>query len=155
MDTLFIDGFTKAATAAGVPAAQIPALLEQSLLLELLTKDAAFREGFIAELEKAGQYAPDPNGKPDGFWRGLGNLFTDNLSMIPGVGMYRQHKYRKQLQAANNPNNVANKFNQQKQEWMRQRQQKDQMYGMQGRGGRPGYGVPTRWSGGYGEPGWY
>lgn len=158
MDKAFYDGFAKAAAEVGVAAEEIPALFEQAFLLELLEKDAAFRAGFEAEMEKAGQYGP-PQPQRAGFWKGLGNLAMDSVSsMLPFGGMIRGHSYRKKLQAAQDPTNVANMYNQQKQNWMQQRQKTDQIYGMNGPGGgfgRPGYGMPGRWSGGYGSPGWY
>ena len=166
MDKLFCEGFAKAAVEAGVPAEQVPALLEHSLLMELLSKDAAFREGFEAELEKAGQHfwKNTLGGMGAGALGGAGvgsvvpGLGTGVGTVVGGVGGALAGAWRGIKQNINDPNNVANKYNQQRNQWMQQRQQKDQMYGMGGRGGqwpRPGYGMPSRWSGGYGEPGWY
>lgn len=167
MDSKFVEGFTKEAVAAGVPVEHVPALLDMSLTMELLTKDAAFREGFEAELEKAGQH----------FWKnllsgaaigaGAGTAVAPGAgTLLGGLGGAITGGYRGIKKNLNDPNNAMKVLerthadqNRKMQTWQEQRQRLmtgmgGMGMGMGGMGGFPrpgfsGYGYGY----GYGQPG--
>lgn len=79
-DEAFLEGFTKAAADNGVAPEAVSGLLELAGTIELLEKDAAFREGFEQEMEKCGQH----------FWNNvMGGAAAGGLggtAVAPGIG---------------------------------------------------------------------
>lgn len=151
IDENFVQGFLGEVKKAGASDNEATVLLEQYALLDLLNKDAAFREGFIDHMEKEGQH----------FWKntlggmaagaGTGGLFGSVPGaviggVIGGIGGAARGVYKN----LTDPKNVAEKYNKQKQDYMNQRAEQDKMYGVNQQpnfGG--GYGGP---GGGYGGP---